>query len=64
MREANYALSLEGTPSYTVLYGVARGLEDLFPIIEYPRFSDSEDEALPQAEENADETDQVVYRVG
>jgi hypothetical protein len=47
-----------------VLYGVARGLEDLFPILDYPRFSDSDDDVGLHAKGDADEVEQVVYRIG
>lgn len=45
MREVNYRLPLEGTAPSPVLFGVARGLEDLFPILDHPRFQDGEEEA-------------------
>jgi hypothetical protein len=57
MREANYRLPLEGSPSSSVLYGVARGLEDLFPVGDYPRFSASEGDDDGQAESHADEVE-------
>ena len=59
MREANHRLPLEGFASSPVLYGVARGLEDLFPVIDYPRFSDHEEGVGINAVGDADEDDQA-----
>lgn len=60
MREANYCLPLERTPSSSVLYGVARGLEDLFPVGDYPRFYASESDEDGQAESHTDEAEGAV----
>jgi hypothetical protein len=58
MREANYRLPLEGTTFYPVLYGIARGLEDLFPLADDLRLSSGEDVPRIRAERDADEAEQ------
>jgi hypothetical protein len=60
MREANYCLPLEGTAPSPVLFGVARGLEDLFPVLDHPRFQDVEEEAALAATIDADEAGQSL----
>ncbi|WP_156375725.1 hypothetical protein [Methylobacterium sp. Leaf125] len=45
MREVNYRLPLEGAVPSTVLFGVARGLEDLFPVLDHHRFQYGEEKA-------------------
>lgn len=63
MREANYCLPLEGTPSYPVLYGIARGLEDLFPVPDHPHFSDREADAGVPGDADGDDIDKGMRRV-
>jgi hypothetical protein len=55
MRDANYRLPLEGTASSPVLYGVARCLEDLFPVVEQLRFLDSVEDGSDIAPRDTDE---------
>lgn len=55
MREVNYYPPLEGSDPSHVLFGVARGLEDLFPVPDHPRFQDIEEAATPVATLDADE---------
>jgi hypothetical protein len=57
MREVNCCLPLEGPAPSPVLFGVARGLEDLFPVLDHPRFQDAEEEAATM---DADEVGQSV----
>lgn len=58
MRDANYRLPLEGTASSPVLYGVARCLEDLFPVIDDPQFSDREEDGGVTTTRATDEDEQ------
>lgn len=58
MREVNYYLPLEGPAPSPVLFGVARGLEDLFPVLDHTRFQDAEEEAAPVATIDVDEAGQ------
>jgi hypothetical protein len=56
MREANYRLPLEEPVSSPVLYGVARGLEDMFPVVEHSSLSDWAEDGVVTAEMDVDET--------
>ena len=46
MREANYRLPLGEPASSPVLYGVARSLEDMFPVVERSRLSDCDEDGI------------------
>jgi hypothetical protein len=59
MREANHCLPFEELASSPVLHGVARGLEDLFPVIDLSRSSDGEEGAGTNAIGDADEAYQA-----
>ncbi|MGU3361541.1 hypothetical protein ACLBWX_14505 [Methylobacterium sp. M6A4_1b] len=63
MREVNYCQPLEEFPSSPVIYGVARGLEDLFPVVDHPRFQYDEDGADALSARPVDEADQGTHRV-
>lgn len=55
MRETDHRLLAGDAATSPVLFGVARGLEDLFPPIEHPRFLDAEGDV---ADVDTDETNQ------
>jgi hypothetical protein len=56
MREANYRLPLEEPASSSVLYGVARGLEDMFPVVEHSSLSECAEDGVVTAAMDVDKT--------
>ncbi|KAB1072195.1 hypothetical protein [Methylobacterium planeticum] len=55
MRDANFCPPVSGLGSDAVLYGVARGLENLFPPVEHPRFFEHDTDGGSSTHEMSDE---------
>jgi hypothetical protein len=55
MLEASYCPPHSGLGSDPVLYGVARGLERLFPPVEHPHFFKRDADDGPNTDEPSDE---------